>query len=48
MDKLINGISKIKVKEEHVIKRMAKSISELQQLRQNESTVSQNKIIGFR
>ena len=43
--KLINDISNIKVKKEGAIKRMKKSISELVQQRQKESTVFQNKMI---
>ena len=42
---MINDISNIKVKKEGAIKRMKKSISELVQLRQKESTVFQNKMI---
>ena len=45
LEKLIDGISKNKVKKEDPIKRMEKSISDLEQLRQKESTVFQNKII---
>ena len=42
---MINEITNIKVKKEGAIKRMKKSISELVQLRQKESTVFQNKMI---
>ena len=45
LEKLINDISNNKVKKESAIKRMKKSIAELEQLRQKESTVFQNKMI---
>ena len=45
LEKLINDISNNKVKKESTIKRMKKSIAELEQLRQKESTVFQNKMI---
>ena len=45
LKKLINDISNKKVKKESAIKRMKKSITELKQLRQKESTVFQNKMI---
>ena len=41
----MNDISNIKVEKEGAIKRMKKSISELVQLRQKESTVFQNNMI---
>ena len=45
LGKLINDKSNNKVKKEGAVKRMKKSIAELEQLRQNEGTVFQNKII---
>ena len=45
LKKLINDISNNKVKKESAIKRMKKSITELKQLTQKESTVFQNKMI---
>ena len=43
--KLINDIRNHKVKKESAIKRMKKSIAKLEQQRQKESTVFQNKMI---
>ena len=45
LEKSINDISKNKVKKEDAIKRMEITIPDLEQLRQNESTVFQSKII---
>ena len=45
LEKLINDISNNNVKKEGAIKRMKKSVSDLEQLRQKESTVFQNIMI---
>ena len=45
LEKLTNDISNNKIKKESAIKRMEKDIAELEQLRQKESTVFQNKMI---
>ena len=45
LDKLINDISNNK-KKESAIKRMTRSISDFEQLRQKESTVFENKMIN--
>ena len=45
LDKLINDISNNK-KKESAIKRMTRSISDFEQLRQKESTVLENKMIN--
>ena len=45
LEKLINDIRNHKVKKESAIKRMKKSIAKLEQQRQKESTVFQNKMI---
>ena len=44
-EKLVNDISNNKVKKEGAVKRMKKSISDSEQLRQNESTAFQNSMI---
>ena len=45
LEKLINDISNNNVKKEGAIKRMKKSVSDLEQLRQKESTIFQNIMI---
>ena len=45
LNKLITGINKNKVKNKYTIERLNKSISDLNQLKQKQSTTFQNKLI---